>query len=87
MIAATSPYVVPLGALVVSVAALLYGVIGSKQKAENDLMAHLYDRIADLEKQAESCSNRCKDLERRLSDMSRENFSLMRRLLKLESEG
>ncbi len=85
LIAAQSDYAIPLSAFIVSAAALVYGVFGTRQSANNSLEQAMADRITDLTNQVmllrdenKNCAQRCRDLES-------QNITMLRRLAKMEN--
>lgn len=91
---ALSLYSIPIAALILSAAALIYSGVGLRQKTQTDHDSGLYLRIDDLEGQVELAlreqerlQRRCSDLEKKIADLRTENFDLMKRLLKAENGG
>ncbi len=94
LVGITSAYSIPIAALIISVATLVYSGLSIRQKSEVDQEGLLYERIDDLEGRlavaethTESCEKRCAALERKMKDLKDENFSLMRRVLRMENDG
>ncbi len=85
--AAGAEYSIPLGALIVSVAALVYGMSRGKSGTVGEIEKAMNDRIADLLEQLASAKIDNLECARRCDDLRTENIDLMRRLVRLENGG
>ncbi len=83
--AAQSDYAVPLAAFIVSAAALIYGVFGTRQSASSSLEQAMADRITDLTNQVMLLREENKDCARRTAMLERENLNMLRKLAKMEN--
>lgn len=88
-----SPYIVPLGALLVSLGTLVWSAFSMRRQTKADLTVQLYARIEQLEreilaveKHAEALREKCTELERQVRTLREENLDLMKKLLQIDSD-
>ncbi len=82
--AAGTSYAIPLAALIVSAAALIYGVTRGRVSTLSSIEQAMSDRIEDLLRQLTEAKEEMRDCARRCKRLEQRNTELMARLLKLE---
>ncbi len=85
LVAAQADYAIPLAAFIVSAAALVYGVFGTRQSSSSSLEQAMADRITDLTNQVMLLREENKECARRTAQLERENLVMLRQLAKLEN--
>jgi cell division protein FtsB len=78
LLVGASDYAIPLGALILSAAALAFTALGMRSKASGTY-------VSDLERRVKECEDGRAQLKRRLGELEDENINLMRRVMKLEN--
>jgi flagellar basal body rod protein FlgF len=85
--ASATNYGIPAAALIVSAAALLYGVKFGRTGTIASIESAMSDRIDDLVQQLKDAREEGRECKRRCDGLTRENVELMRRLVNLEKNG
>lgn len=80
MVSTFEPWAIPLSALIVSITALAYTVISSRNSASNTYTQQLEHRIAHLERELEKAMSLVVETRRENTDLRNENFDLLQRL-------
>jgi cell division protein FtsB len=82
-LAELSPYAIPLAALIVSAAALVYGAIGGRRTTMTGIEASLNNRLTDLVRQVDELKEELHECTRQRASLERENIALMRQVMNL----
>lgn len=84
-------YAVPGTALIISMATLVISTIMTARRDSGASQATriqtLEDEVVDLKEKAKECQLECKSLQKEVDRLTRREFTLMQRLLKLEENG
>jgi hypothetical protein len=83
----SSDFAIPLGALILSAAALIYGVMGGRSETMTGIERALNDRITDLSHQVSELKIELRECASQRAAVERENVELMRQVFKLKNGG
>ena len=78
-------YAVPLAALIVSVAALVYGAMGGRRSTMSSIETSLNNRLTDLVRQVDELKEELHDCTKQRAALERENIALMRQVMNLKN--
>jgi hypothetical protein len=83
--AADATYAIPLAALIVSAAALVYGAMGGRRSTMTGIEASLNNRLTDLVRQVDDLRDDLKECVSQRAALERENVALMRQVMHLKN--